>query len=87
MRDKLREKEEKLDELTVDEELANKNLSIAEKKALEREAKQKYGKGWRKVLGVMRSIKVDKETMHDLYGMGLGGLREASKPGKLRRYR
>ena len=83
------EKEEKIEKMKLSNEEADQELSLAEKKAAIRAAKKSYGRDWKKVLGIFKHIKVDRETMMDLHSMGVGGaeLRELSKPRGLRRYR
>ena len=84
MDDKLKSKEKKLSLLETESEIVSKEAEIAQKKALEAEAKAKYGKGWRKILGVVKSIKPDREVIMDLYGLGAGDttLRDLNDPRK-----
>jgi len=85
----LASKEKVLERLKVDDEIESQRLSISQKKALEHEAKQKYGKDWKKVLGVVKSLKVDKDTLQTLHSMGISGdeLRSLAKPKRVGRYR
>lgn len=83
----LDDKEKKLEELALDEEISTKKMSIAQKKAVEREAEKKYGRDWRSILGIAyKSIKPNKEVMQDMYAAGLGDLRDESRirPRRLR---
>lgn len=87
MDEDLKSRDKTLERLKVDNEIEGERLSIVQKKALEREAKQKYGRDWKKILGVMKSVRPDMDTVHDLYGIGLGDLKEAGKPPGMRRER
>ena len=84
-------KEKVLERLKVDDEIESEKLSISQKKALEHEAKQKYGRDWKKVLGfVGKSIRINKETLQTLHGLGVGHeseLRDLNRPGGLRRFK
>ena len=73
--------EKKLDRLTVEDEIASHEMSIAQKKAIEKEAKAKYGRNWRKSL----RIKVSDDTQHEMAVMG-SELRGLSRT-KMRRMR
>lgn len=89
MDDDIRKKERVLDKLAVEDDIETKRLSISQKRALEREARQSHGRDWKKILGAVKSIHVNKEAAQTLHGMGIGGdeLRDLSKPKGLRRYR
>lgn len=50
----LNEKVEELDRLSVQDEIEEKKASIAEKRMLVKEMKRKYGRDWRKVLGMLK---------------------------------
>jgi hypothetical protein len=78
----IREKEEKLAELEMEDEIEAKRVSISQKKALEKEAKRRYGRDWKKVLGLVKSLKPDQEVIQTLYGVGVGldNLREMNRP-------
>jgi len=80
----LDEKYKKLEESKVEDELKGEELSIAQKKALIKKAKEENGPGWKKVLGVVGSLgkglKVNSENMSAIYSSGLGDLRELSNP-------
>lgn len=82
MGDDFKEQERRLESLKLQNEVADERVSLAQKKALEREARQKYGRNWKRILGVVKSLKVDSETMQDLHGMGIDSaeLRDLSKP-------
>jgi hypothetical protein len=69
MDEKLKQKEEELELASLDDQIAEKRSSIAQKRALEREMKAKYGSGWRKILGFVGKIKPDQEALHTLYSM------------------
>jgi hypothetical protein len=81
-----KEKEEKLERLKLDNEVAAEEASLAQKKKIIREARRKYGPDWKKVLGVAKHIKINSETLHDLHSMGIDGghLRELNNPFKNR---
>lgn len=90
MDDAIKNKERQLEKLEVDDELATKRLSISQKKAMEREAKQKYGRDWKKILGgALKSIRPNQERVQDLYSMGIGGeeLRNMNRPDRIGRGR
>jgi len=78
----IKNKERKIEHLRLENEEADQRVSLAQKKAIIREAKRRYGPDWRKVLGLVKSIKPDIETVHELYGLGIGDLRELTKPPK-----
>ena len=86
MEDKeLREKERILESLGVEENIAERRRSIAEKKALEKDAKARHGSNWKKIVGnVSGSIRPNMEAVQNLYASD-PELREMSRPGKLRR--
>jgi len=77
----LLKKSQSLEILEMDDQIESKRLSIAEKKGIESELKKKYGRDWKKILGI---IKVDKETLNDLYAID-PSLRDLSRPGGMRR--
>ena len=83
------EKEENIEKMKLSNEELDQELSLAEKKAAIRAAKKSYGRDWKKVLGIFKHIKVDRETMMDLHSMGIGGeeLRNLNRPPSIRRYR
>lgn len=80
----IKDKERRLAELEVDDEIESKKVSIAQKKAQEAEARKVYGRDWKKILGVVKSLKPDMETVHTLYGQGIGHLRKYNDPGSFR---
>ena len=84
-----KEKEESIENLKLENEEASERVSLEQKKAAIKEAKRRYGRDWKKVLGIFKHIKVDKETMMDLHSMGIGGdeLRNLNRPPSIRRYR
>jgi len=82
----IKEKEQELAELEVDNEIAGKRAEIETKKKLEREMKKKYGPDWRKILGIVRGIKPNREVIEDLY-IASGKtekLKDMSRPDKVR---
>jgi len=89
--DDVKEKEEQLEKLKLENEVEQEKVSLAEKKALEGEAKQRYGRDWKKVLGLAKHLKISKENLMTLHSMGVGGerLRELTNPfnSRISRYR
>lgn len=80
-------KERFLDRLKVDEEIAQTKKSIAEQKALERQANKVEGRDWKKMfLGAARSIKPNREAIMDLYAVN-PNLRESNRPPRIIRGR
>jgi len=69
-----------------DEELGHE-VSKAQKRALIREAKAKYGKDWKStIFGAVKSLRVNKETLQTLHGMGIDStLRELNDPRAFRK--
>jgi len=86
-----REKElgKKISIRELESEELDQELSIAQKKAAISEAKKLYGKDWKRTIwGAVKSLRVDKETMQTLHGMGIGGgqeLRDMNNPSRLRK--
>jgi hypothetical protein len=74
----LDEKEKKLEHLKLDEEIAETQMSIAQKKAVEREMKQKFGRDWKKILGIKGGI--NKESLQTMYSMN-PDLKDLNRPG------
>ena len=74
---RLERKEDELERLEIDDRIAERRRSIAERKALERQAKRQYGSNWRKVVGLVGKIKPDEEVIQTLYSVnpGLGEAR------------
>lgn len=83
MDEKLKEMERTLEKRKVEDEIVTEDLSIAQKKAAIKEAKSRYGRDWKKILGFAKGIKPDMEVVHTLYGMGMGSdLRDLNDPRK-----
>ena len=80
----LRNRGIELDKLEMDDEIASRRMSIAQKKAVEREMRRKYGRDWRKVLGLVGKLKPNSEALQDLYTVN-PELRDLNNPGRLRR--
>jgi hypothetical protein len=72
-----------LEILSVTEQEEEKKLSIAQKKAIEKELASKYGT-LAKAKQVLGFIKINSETMHTLYSSN-PELRALSLPPKVRR--
>lgn len=92
MDDSREERIKSIEGLRLENEEADQRATLAERKAIEREAKQRYGRDWKSVLGVagraVRSVHVDADAMHDLYGMGIDTdqrLRDSNRPRRSRR--
>ena len=79
----IKSKERELEIRKIDSEIAQEKTTTAERRALEAEAKKKYGRDWRKILGMLK-VKTDQETIQDLYVGGLGHLRELNNPRRFR---
>jgi len=71
----LRAKEEELSSLEVEDEIASRKMSIAQKRAVEAEMRKKYGRNWKKIL----NIRVKPENMQEMRALG-AELRSLSKP-------
>lgn len=60
-----------IDKLELENELEDRRLSVAQKKAARKEMERTYGTDWKKILGKgMTSIKPDMEVVHNLYSVG-----------------
>lgn len=87
MNSNIRGQERKLELLRVENEVAGEEVSLAQKKALIREAKQKYGRDWKKVLGLAKGIRINSEAVQNLHSLGVGDseLRNLSNPFRSQR--
>lgn len=75
-------KAKRLEELELDDEIASKRMSIAQKRAIEKEMKAQYGSGWRKVVGIVGkvgSLRVNSDSVQTLYASN-PELRELNRP-------
>lgn len=79
----LKNKEKTLERLKIEDEIQSERTSIAEKKALEREMKKKYGRDWKHILGFAGGL-LSPEAKQNLYSVN-PELRELTKPVGLRR--
>lgn len=71
MTDDAARREKRAEMLRAQGEELDQELSVAEKKAAIREAKRRYGKDWKQILfGTMKSVRLNKETLHTLHSMG-----------------
>lgn len=77
MEEDIKKKERYLEHLSMDNQIEDQKLSLAQKKALEAEAKKKYGPGWRKILGY---LKPNMDSVHSMYASGVGDLKDLSRP-------
>lgn len=89
MEEDVKGKERELEKLSVEDDIQTRRVSISQKKALVREAKRKYGRDWKKILGgAFKAVRPNQETIQDMYSMGIGGdeLRDMNRlPGARRR--
>ena len=89
--DEVKEAEKRTEELKAENEELDQELSRAQKKALIKEAKDKYGTDWKKIVGgavkAAGKLRVNQETIQTLHSMGVGGseLRNLSNPQYLQR--
>jgi len=83
----LKDKEQKLERLELDERIAEKEKNIAERRRIAKQMKRGEGKDWKKILGVVRAIRPNQETIQTLYSLGGGpeSLKEMGSPKRLRR--
>ena len=84
----IRAVEKQTEFLKVKNEEKEQEVSLAEKRALIKKLKKENGTDWKGVLlGAVKSLKVDKETLHTLHSMGGSSqeLRNLSNPQFLRR--
>ncbi len=84
-----KEREERLEGLRLDNEVADEEMSLAQKKAAIRAAKKQYGPDWKKVVGAVRSVKVNSEAIQNLHSLGVtnSDLRSMNNPFKGNRKR
>jgi len=59
--------ERKLDRLTVEDDIASHEMSIAQKRAVAREMKRKYGRDWKKLLNVRGDLKQEMNALGQEY--------------------
>ena len=59
--------ERKLDEVTVQDEIAGHEMSIAQKKAVAREMKKKYGRDWKKMLSIKGDVRQEMAALGHTY--------------------
>ena len=75
----LGELEERKDYLEVETEVASQEAELAEKKAIIRELKKKYGSDWKSTLGLRGRL--DLQTLRSFVGTlqkGIGGMGKAT---------
>lgn len=65
--------EEKISNLKWKNELADQELSLEQKRAMIREAKSRYGRDWKKILGVSGNIRINRDVLQNLHSMGVCG--------------
>ena len=73
--------DKELESLKIEKQIANEKAEIAQRKAVEAEMKQKYGRDWKKILGFIKP-KASAERLHDLYAIS-PDLRDVSIPRKI----
>ena len=76
MGDEFKDKMQKLDNLKIEDEIAEERMKIAQKKAVEADMKKRYGRDWKKIL---KLVKVDREAMLTMFGPS-NELKELSRP-------
>lgn len=84
MRRVLDEKEQELEEMRLKNQIQDQRTSMAEKKAMERRMKKLEGRDWKRVLGLIKGLKPDREVLQDFYGVN-PALREGHNPRGFRR--
>ena len=72
-------KERTLERVKVDNEIETNRAEIAQKKAVEKELKHKYGRDWRKLLGL------NTAGLQDYYALD-PSLRDLSRPPRALRH-
>ena len=87
MNEKEKDLERKISFKELEGEELDKELSIAQKKAAISQAKKLYGKDWKQILfGAVKSLRVNRETLHTLHGMGVdSSLKDYNDPKAFRR--
>ena len=82
MDEKEREKEKHISYLELEDEELGRELSVEQKKAMIAEAKARYGRDWKKIIGgAFKSLRVNTDTLHTLHGLGIdGSLRKYNDP-------
>lgn len=82
---KEKELEKKISMAELEDEELDHELTKTQKKAAIRELKRQYGRDWKQVLkDTVRSVKVNRETLHALHGAG-ADLRSFNDPRSFRR--
>lgn len=79
-----KEREKHISMMELEGEELGQRMSLEEKKARIRELKRTYGPDWKKALGWIKSLKVDKETARNLHG-DFAALRDYNNPRSIRR--
>lgn len=91
--DEIGEREKHAEVLKAENEEKAEELSLEEKKAAIRHAKEMYGKDWKKMVGVavkgFGKLRVKGEALQNLHSLGMGGqeMRDMSNPAYLNRKR
>lgn len=89
--DEIKEREKHAEVLRAENDELDQELLKAQKRRAIAEAKEYYGRDWRKMIGKavggVKNLRVKAETMHNLHSLGFGGseLRDLSNPGKWRK--
>ena len=73
------EQEKTLERLEIAEQVEEKRLSIKQKKHLAKQLRSEEGIGWKKVMGIVGKLKMDKEQAQTLFSQNRD-LRELSIP-------
>lgn len=75
-----KEKEREVERLRLENEAQAQKTDLAQKKALEKEAKEKYGKDYKKIFGLLKKLPSSEKIM-DHFNMGSGQeLRDLNNP-------
>ena len=88
--DAVRDSEQRTEELRSENEVAEQELSLAQKRKAIKEAKEFYGSDFKKIVGgavkAAGKLRIKSETMHNLHSLGFGGsrLRELNDPSTWR---
>ena len=61
------EQERKLERLSVEDDIASHEMSIAQKRAIARKMKKQYGRDWKKLLNVRGDLKQEMSALGQTY--------------------
>jgi hypothetical protein len=84
---RIRQKEEELETLKVDREIAGTKAEIETRRAEERRMKKIEGRSFGKMMGgIFKHVKVNREAMEATFGVN-PDLRKMSDPRRFRKYK